>query len=234
MGHNPVVTPDEFKALNDYTNYGYVLSNAFLRGQCKDLTQEEEQMAIAMVTHMDAVFLKLPEPIQVSPDSDRRYVYRGIYSKHIGLQKSYTSTSITDYIAWSHYGFDGTVLKIDITDVRWIYMEPFSSYNSENENNINENEILLDRNVTFEVSLELDRNDLANPYRFANARYVECKAVKVADGSVVANRCKKPPVRIPGGTRTRTKNSRSGPISVNATLVRRTTLRRRAAKFLLD
>lgn len=214
------VTSEEFNALNEYTNFGYVIANAFLRGQCKDLSPDEKILAIDMIKHIDDVFLKVSAiNAEIQLPKERKYVYRGISSKSInskfiGLQKSYTSTSRNDYVAWSHYGYNGTVMKIDITDVDWISLEPYSSYNSMNDYSINENEILLDRNITFEILINLDKNDVLNPYRVADARYIECKAVKVADKVKVTDKCSST-IKTAGGKQKKTKSNKPSKAKYN-------------------
>lgn len=203
------LTSDEVTALNKYTNFEYVPVNALLRGQCAKLSPGEIDTATELVKHIDSVFAKVAAASTATAAStgengtaattgerDRKYVYRGTSSRHVGLQKSYTSTSATDYIAWSHYGYDGTVMKIDITDVGWIHLEPYSTYNTMNSSNINENEILLDRDIQLKITKTMDKNDKENPYSFANARFIECVAVG-ADRTEVADKCK----QVAGGKR---------------------------------
>jgi hypothetical protein len=151
-----------------------------LRGKEDQLSLEERNLARNLITLIDQVF----EKVGNAPDDGPTKVYRGIrkYSKKFtsGLQLAYTSTTLDSYVAWSAYGMAGAVVEIDITDVPWVNLAPYSTYNEDNPYGINEREVLLPRNIWLEVIAVKEKNDPSNP--FYDTKFVQCKAWTSGEG----------------------------------------------------
>ena len=176
------LSAEEISALKKYTEHGYVLTNGVLRGQCADFTKDEMETGLSLIEIIDGVFIKkaaLGNSVRTLP------VYRGVrvssnYELPIQLQEgdkideiAYLSTSVSDYVPNTHYGFDGIVFEIDISDVNFIDLREISRYGYENDYHIFEDEILVDRDVQLVVVKDCPKRDKSNPYC---GRYIQCKA----------------------------------------------------------
>lgn len=183
------LTKKEHHAIVDYTKFGYAIVNPFLGGKCHDCTPVEVNNAIYLIQQLDSAFEKAKAQ---QPSGIPTKVFRGTRAKKSGvtlkqqvsgLQRNYTSTSKNESVAVSAYG-GGIIMEIDISEITYLEIANLSHYGNRSHSSINEEEVLLPRNIFFTVTAYFNKTDKENPYDCHDCSFYKVKAVYADHGEM--------------------------------------------------
>jgi len=183
---------DELDALQNYSEPDWAIVTMLLHEETGKLMNEEMQCAAETIRKLDRAFAKqrdfqfrLGEFEEHGPE----FVFCGtapydllpstsVDPGYVIFETAFMTVSTQDTIPRSLYGFDGIVMKIDISDVGFIRLADISAAAgcAATSSGVMKQEILVDRNVQLIVSKDLPKRHQDNPYACL-ARYIECKAI---------------------------------------------------------